>query len=182
MERIVNVFYTVNTFIVNILMYLYFKKKVSTKYTIFPAYILLILRQIIRVADFEKSYEFLGPQVTFKKNLYQIYVFIPMMSYYHFLFGNIKGSIIILILMVYLSLSIIFYSQGFLKKFSDFMETIIITVYFMFGMFTINIIRQGNERKFEQNQIVNNRFKKIMDQSVEGIIIMNDKSIEYIND
>ena len=120
--------------------------------------------------------------MTFKKNLYQIYVFIPLMSYYHFLFGNIKGSIIILIVMVYLSLFMIFYSQGFLKKFSDSIEPIIITVYFMIGMFTINFIRQGNERKFEQNQIVNNRFKKIMDQSVEGIIIMNDKSIEYTND
>ena len=38
------------------------------------------------------------------------------------------------------------------------------------------------ERTFGQNMIVMNRFKQLMDKSTEGIIIMNEQTIEYIND
>ena len=38
------------------------------------------------------------------------------------------------------------------------------------------------ERKFGQNMIVMDRFKQIMNKSSEGILIIKEQTIEYLND
>ena len=50
------------------------------------------------------------------------------------------------------------------------------------GAGCISLYNYRAERTNGQNIIVMNRFKQIMDKSTEGIIIMNEKTIEYIND
>ena len=52
----------------------------------------------------------------------------------------------------------------------------------IWGAGCISIYNYRAKRIFDQNMIVMNRFKQIMDKSTEGIIIMNEKTIEYIND
>ena len=38
------------------------------------------------------------------------------------------------------------------------------------------------EKGFSQNVIQKNRFKKIMDVSSEGILIIKEETIDYVND
>ena len=38
------------------------------------------------------------------------------------------------------------------------------------------------ERAFGQNMIVMDRFKQILDKSSEGILIIKEQTIEYLND
>ena len=102
-----------------------------------------------------------------------------MISFYMFLFFNIRGSILVFVVMCSINLVIVFYSNGFFKL--DVNDFLVVIYFFLLACF-IGQFTYIQSCEFKSHNIVQNRFKKIMDQSEEGIIIMNDQTIEYIND
>jgi hypothetical protein len=54
-------------------------------------------------------------------------------------------------------------------------------MYLTFTTFTYLYVNQLKHVE-KQNLIAKNRFKKIMDISEEGIVIIKEQSIEYVND
>ena len=71
------------------------------------------------------------------------------------------------------------YSNGFYQL--DANDIMLVIYFFLLACF-IGQFTYIQSCEFKSHNIVQNRFKKIMDQSEEGIIIMNDQTIEYIND
>ena len=92
-----------------------------------------------------------------------------------------KGSFIAFNLMFQLQLVVNYYNQNLIK-----------TVFDCFGLFPQSMFFGGSsfffyncyvaEEIFHKNIVAKNRFKNLMDNSMEGILIIKEEIIEYMND
>ena len=86
---------------------------------------------------------------------------------------------VVFLIMCSANIACVSYSNGFYTP--DYADIVTIIYFIIIAWFT-GRFSYVESCELKSHQIVQNRFKKIMDQSGEGIIIMNDKNIEYIND
>jgi len=123
----------VNTFFIAFLLWLSIKKKISTSYTVYPAYVLFNLRASLRIADFEGTKELMTLKQWHNIELLQQYAFSFMCAFYMFLFFNIRGSMLVFVIMCSFNLIIVTYTNGFTKL--DANDYLIIIYFFLLACF-----------------------------------------------
>ena len=73
------------------------------------------------------------------------------------------------------------YSFGKIKKMTDFIGFGNLLLLVMASIF-VGYVNKITGERFTQNQIQKNRYKKMLDISIDGIVIIKEKTIDYIND
>ena len=100
---------------------------------------------------------------------------------YLFGFYNIRGCYIISVLIHCFGLCCFKNGSGMLNSIEDMKGFyLVLLLPILFVIFAHNFNLQ-TEKDYRKKSYVQNRFKKIMDKSCEGILVMNEKSIEYMN-
>ena len=123
----------VNTFFIAFLLWLSIKKKISTSYTVYPAFVLFILRATLRIADIEVTKDSMTLKQWHNIELMQQYTFSFMCTFYMFLFFNIRGSMLVFVIMCSFNMTIVTYSNGFTKF--DANDFLLIIYFFLMACF-----------------------------------------------
>ena len=97
----VNIVYTLNTVLNMMLVYISYNKKASFTFTLYPAYILFCLRQIIRLIDFEQTKLTMTPIQWYDLSLMQSNAYGFLCSIYYMAFYRERGSFIIFTLFIW---------------------------------------------------------------------------------
>ena len=123
----------VNTFFIAFLLWLSIKKRISTSYTVYPAFVLFILRATLRIADIEVTKDSMTLKQWHNIELMQQYTFSFMCTFYMFLFFNIRGSMLVFVIMCSFNMTIVTYSNGFTKF--DANDFLLIIYFFLMACF-----------------------------------------------
>ena len=111
----------------------------------------------------------------------QLNTYIIFLTVFLFTFCNIRGSYACYLILMILGSTMNKYSQNLIVKPIDSINFLLVTLVLIFAGFTSYYTLVLWER-INKNNIAKNRFKKIMDMSEEGIVIIKEKTIEYVND
>jgi hypothetical protein len=181
-ELYVNICYTFNSFLFLLLIYRSYKPNASMAKTLYPAFILTLIRLTIRLIDFENTKQYMTDKEWYSFANLMVITFHIYITIFLFSFHNLRGSYFFFVLLIYFSDMSQKSDAGLLRDERDFYEWNYLYM-FVFPPIAVYLYSNQQQTIFKAQRILLNRFKKIMDKSGEGIVIIKEKNtIEYLND
>ena len=98
-----------------------------------------------------------------------------------FSFYNIRGSYLWFLIILSTASVVSKYAYNQIISPGDLLNPFLLIMIVVATLFTYYFNKE-TDNGIRQNAIIKNRFKKIMDLSNEGIVIVKDQKIEYVND
>ena len=95
--KYLNSIYMVISFFIWFLIYKSYKKNAKMSMTVYPAYIILVIRVVLRMADFDNLKARMEPSFWYDSGLYHTCTYTFYMTVFMFSFYNLKGSYVIYI-------------------------------------------------------------------------------------
>ena len=150
--------------------------------TIYPSFILTTLRQLFRILDFEETQNFQSDKEWYNTVMIQNQVSQFLIILFLLAFYNQRGQYFFFIIMYYINYLSVKYNDDLLQEPKDFINVSTFVMAIAVSAFVTNYNFQ-QQTQYRAKSISNNRFKKLMDTSEEGILIVKEKeTIEYLND
>jgi hypothetical protein len=103
------------------------------------------------------------------------------MTVFMFSFYNIRGSYLWFLIILSTASVVSKYAYNQIISPGDLLNPFLLIMIVVATLFTYYFNKE-TDNGIRQNAIIKNRFKKIMDLSNEGIVIVKDQKIEYVND
>ena len=138
------------------------------------------LRNVIRILDVEKTRERMTAVEWQDVEFLYLNSFYLMVVYFFLAFLHNKSSLFITCALISIANTFVKYNRNIIKKPGDIVAKYQL-LFMVTGAFLSFFISKFLDESFQIAQIEKGRYKKMMNVSTEGILIIKENTIDYVN-